>query len=443
MAILITNGKVITQDAARPFLDGGAVAIEGTKIAEVGATGDLLKRYPDAEIVDANGKLVMPGFINCHMHYYSTFARGGNFGGKPATTFGEVLSGLWWKLDKQLTLDDVYYSAVGPMIDEVRGGVTSVVDHHASPYAVRGSLFKIAEAAGEIGIRSNLCYETSDRDGEAIAREGIEENIDFVKHCRAKDDDMMRGLVGMHAQMTISDATLDRLMNEAEPLGAGYHIHVAEGIEDVVDAVGKYGLRVVERLYQRKVLNEKSIAVHCVNVTEDEIGMLADSGVAVVHCPESNMSNAVGISPLAAMFGRGALVGMGTDGYCADMTQSLRATHALHKLAARIPSVFWGEPRQMLFENNRAIMNRYLNGEVGRLAAGCYADVIVVDYDAPTPVDGDTYYGHILFGVNGGSVGTTIANGRILMKDHALVGIDEERLMAQSRERAAALWKRM
>jgi cytosine/adenosine deaminase-related metal-dependent hydrolase len=257
------------------------------------------------------------------------------------------------------------------------------------------------------------------------------------------DDDMTRGLVGMHAQMTISDATLDRLMNEAESIGAGYHIHVAEGIEDVIDAVSKYGLRVVERLYEREVLNDKSIAVHCVNVTEDEIAMLADSGVAVVHCPESNMSNAVGVSPLAAMMERGALVGMGTDGYCADMTQSLRATHALHKLAARIPSVFWGEPQQMLFDNNRVIMNRYLNGEVGRLAAGCYADVIIADYDAPTPVDGDTYYGHILFGLNGRGVCTTIANGRVIMKERTLIGIDEERLMAKSREHAAALWKRI
>ena len=443
MAILIINGKIITQDQDEPFIDGGAIAIEGKTIADIGDTEMLRAKYADADIIDARGRVVMPGFINTHMHYYSTFARGGNFGGKPATTFFEVLDGLWWKLDKLLTLDDVYYSAIGPMIDEARMGVTSVIDHHASPYAITGSLFKIAEAAELVGIRSNLCYETSDRDGEAIALEGIKENIDFVKHCNEKDDDMIRGLVGMHAQMTISDSTLDKLMSEAEAIGAGYHIHAAEGIEDVVDAVAKYGQRVIERLYTRGVLNGKSIAVHCVNVTADEIGMLADSGAAVAHCPESNMSNAVGISPLAAMFERGVLVGMGTDGYCADMTQSLRATHALHKLAARIPSVFWGEPPKMLFENNRTIMNRYLNGETGRLAKGCYADVIICDYEAPTPVNGDTYYGHILFGLSGLRVATTIANGRVIMKERELIGVDEEKLMAESRRLAAALWKRI
>ncbi|MDR2587328.1 MAG: amidohydrolase family protein, partial [Coriobacteriales bacterium] len=165
MTTLITNGTVITRDAANPFLENGAVAFDGTTITAVGTTEALRERFPQAEVLDARGRLVMPGFINTHMHYYSTFARGIDFGSRPATTFGEVLRGLWWKLDKMLTLEDVYYSAIGPMIDEVRNGVTSAIDHHASPFAVRDSLFTIAEAAELIGIRSNLCYEVSDRDG--------------------------------------------------------------------------------------------------------------------------------------------------------------------------------------------------------------------------------------------------------------------------------------
>jgi len=442
MELLVINGKVVTRDEERPFLDGGAVAIDGNRIVEVGDTESLKAKYRNAEIIDAKGRLVMPGFINAHMHYYSTFARGINLGGRPANTFGEVLRGLWWKLDKMLTLDDVYYSAVGPMIDAVRMGVTSVVDHHASPYAVRGSLFKIAEAAEQIGLRSNLCYEISDRDGEKIALEGIAENIEFIKHCQAKRDDMLKGLVGMHAQMTISQKTMDKMISEAEAIGAGYHVHAAEGIEDVVDALAKYDRRVIERLYDNRVLNDKSIAVHCVHVTDNEIGMLAESGVAVVHNPESNMTHAVGVSPVLKMLKEGVLVGMGTDGYCVDMTQSLRATHALHKHAAGIPSVGWSEPPQMLFENNSTIMNRFLEGQVGALKKDWYADVIIASYEAPTPVNADTIYSHILFGLSGRSVDTTIINGRIVMKDRQLVGIDEEKLMAESRRMAEALWKR-
>lgn len=443
MSTIISNGIVVTRDPANPFIADGAVVFDGQTITEVGESAALVAKYPDAQRIDARGRLVMPGFINAHMHYYSTFARGINFNSKPATTFGEILTGLWWKLDKMLSLDDVYYSAVGPMIDAVRMGVTTVVDHSASPYAIRGSLLKIAEAAQMIGLRSNLCYEISDRDGEKIADEGIAENIEFVKHCQAQDDDMLRGLVGMHAQLTVSQKTMDKLVNAAEEIGAGYHIHAAEGIEDVVDSLAKYDMRVIERLNANGILNDRSIAVHCVHVTDSEIELLAESGVAVVNNPESNMSNAVGTSPVLKMLDAGVLVGMGTDGYCVDMTESLRAVHAVQKLEAGVSSVAWGEPHQMLFDNNQTIVNRTLKGETGALKPGAYADIIIVGYEAPTPITADTVSSHLLFGVCGRSVDTTIINGKVRMLERELVGIDEAALMAASREAAAALWARI
>jgi putative selenium metabolism protein SsnA len=440
---LIGNGKIITRDRDCPFIENGAVLVEGQLIREVGESAALRAKYPAAEYIDARGRLVMPGFINAHMHYYSTFARGMNLGGKPATTFGEILSGLWWRLDKQLSLEDVYYSCIGPMIDEVRSGVTSVIDHHASPFAVEGSLFKIAEAAKLFGIRSNLCYETSDRDGEKIAAAGIKENADFAKYCKERNDDMIKALFGMHAQMTISDKTLDRCVEAAADAGVGFHVHAAEGIEDVIDGVSKYGLRVVERLHRRGVLSEKSIAVHCIHVTDEEIDLLRDSGAAVVHNPQSNMGNAVGVSPVLDMLKRGIPVGMGTDGYTSDMTESLKTAGILHKHAKGIPSVAWGEPHTMLFENNKKIMERFINGKTGTLKKDHYADIIIVDYRAPTPLNGDTINSHIFFGVSGRHVDTTIINGKIVMKERELVNIDEEALMAKSRELAGKLWGRI
>ena len=441
--ILIGNGKVVTRDGANPFIENGAVAIEDKLIKEVGTTDALKAKYSQAQYIDARGRLVMPGFINTHMHYYSTFARGISLGGKPSTTFGEVLKSLWWRLDKQLTLEDVYYSAVGPMIDEVRSGVTSVIDHHASPFAVEGSLFKIAEAAKLLGIRSNLCYEISDRDGEQIADAGIKENVDFAKYCKSQNDDMIKALIGLHAQITVGAKTLDKCIAAAEDAGVGFHIHAAEGIEDVVDALAKYDMRVIERLYKFKVLSPKSIAVHCIHITEEEIEMLKESRVAVVHNPESNMGNAVGVSPVLDMLKKGVLVGLGTDGYTADMTESYKVAAILHKHAQRLPSVAWGEPPQMLFENNKAIMERFINGKIGTLKADHYADLIIVDYKGPTPVNGNTINSHILFGVTGRHVDTTIINGKIVMQDRVLVNVDEEALLAKSRELAQKLWDRI
>jgi putative selenium metabolism protein SsnA len=441
--LLIGNGKLITRDPASPFIEDGAVAVEGRLITETGETAALKAKYPEAEYMDARGRLVMPGFINTHMHYYSTFARGLNLGGKPATTFGEILSGLWWRLDKKLSLEDVYYSCMGPMIDELRSGVTSVIDHHASPFAVEGSLFKIAEASKLFGLRSNLCYETSDRDGEEIAKAGIKENADFAKYCKSQNDDMIKSLFGMHAQMTIGEKTLDLCLRAAAEAGGGFHVHAAEGVEDLVDGLSKYGLRVIERLYKYGVLSEKSIAVHCIHITEEEIDMLKESRTAVVHNPQSNMGNAVGVSPVLDMIKKGVLVGLGTDGYTADMTESLKTAAVLHKHAKQIPSVAWEEPHAMLFDNNKLIMERFINGKLGALKKEHYADIIIADYKAPTPLHSGSINSHILFGLSGRHVDTTIINGRIVMRERELVNIDEEALMAKSREQAKKLMERI
>jgi putative selenium metabolism protein SsnA len=441
--LLIGNGKIVSRDKTCPFIEDGAVAIDGKLIVELGDTALMRAKYGDAEYMDAKGRLVMPGFINTHMHYYSTFARGISLGGKPAQNFADVLSGLWWRLDKQLRPDDVYYSCMGPMIDQIRSGVSSVIDHHASPFAVEGSLFKIAEAAKLFGLRSNLCYEVSDRDGEEISEAGIRENIDFAKYCQKQNDDMLGALFGLHAQMTLGEKTLSRCTEAAATAGIGFHIHAAEGIEDLKDAISKYGIPVIRRLKRHGVLSEKSIAVHCIHINEEEIDLLKDSGVAVVHNPQSNMGNAVGVSPVLDMVKKGLLVGLGTDGYSADVLDSYKTAAILHKHASGLPSVAWAEPPLMLFENNKKIMERFIKGKVGTLAKDHYADIIIVDYKGPTPVNAETINSHILFGITGRHVDSTIINGRIIMKDRVLLNIDEEALMAESRRRAEELWKRI
>lgn len=441
--LLIGNGKLVTRDANNTIIENGAVALDGKVIVAVGTTKDLQAKYPEAEFKDARGRLIMPGFLNTHMHYYSTFARGMSTDSPPATMFSEVLEGLWWRMDKRLTLEDVYYSAIGPMIDQIKNGVTTSIDHHASPFAITGSLFKIAEAAEDIGIRSNLCYEVSDRDGDAIAQEGIKENIDFIKHCKDKKDDMIKGMFGLHASMTISDKTLASCLKEISGLDAGFHVHCAEGIEDVADSLSKYKMRVIERWYKNGVLNDKSIAVHCIHVSDAEIEMLAKSNTAIVHNPESNMGNAVGVSPVLEFMAKDILVGLGTDGYTSDMTESYKVANILHKHAKGLPSVGWGEPPKMLFENNRTIIERQIEGKVGVLEAGAYGDVIIVDYDAPTPITKDNINSHILFGISGRQVDTTIVNGKIIMDERKLVNIDEKELMAKSRELAAKFWLRV
>jgi putative selenium metabolism protein SsnA len=441
--LLIGNGLLITRDSKNTIIQDGCVAIKDNLIAEVGTTAELKEKYKDARFIDANRKLIMPGLINTHMHFYSTFARGMFTQYAPPNNLGEILERLWWKLDKVLTMEDVYYSAMVPIIDCIKNGATTVFDHHASPNAVLGSLFKIAEATKKAGLRSCLCYEVSDRDGERIADEGIKENIDFINYCNKENDPMLKGMFGLHASLTLSDKTLEKCVSQNAGTGAGFHVHTAEGIEDLRDAREKYGMGVVERLNERKILGDKSIAVHCVHISEKEMDILKDTGTSVVHNPESNMGNAVGVSPVLKMFEKGVLLGLGTDGYTSDMFESLKAANCLHKHANQHPSVAWGEPPHMLFENNIKIAAKYFEKPVGRLVEGAYGDVIVVDYCPPTRLYSDNVNSHVLFGMSGRAVDTTVINGQVVMENRKLTTVDEEEVCARSRELADKVWTRI
>lgn len=440
--LLIGNGKVITRDDNNPIVENGCIAVKDNKILEIGDTESLKEKYKSAKFIDALGKLIMPGFINTHMHYYSTFARGIANDSPSAKKFTDILEGLWWRLDRVLTLEDVYYSAMVPMIDQIKNGVTTVFDHHASANSVRGSLFKIAEAAENSGIRSNLCYETSDRDGERIALEGITENAEFIKYCNDKNDDMLRAMFGLHASMTISNKTLDKCLEAVSGLNTGFHVHCAEGIEDVEDSMKKYSKGVIQRWYDSGVLSDKTIAVHCIHISDKEMEMIKESNSIVVHNPESNMGNAVGAAPVINMYKNGILLGLGTDGYTADMMESYKVANLIHKHVNKDSTVAWQEIPEMLFENNRKITERFIKGQVGILKEGAYADIIIVDYNPPTPINKDNINGHIVFGVSGKNVITTIINGKVLMENRQLINLDEERIMSRSRELARALWKR-
>lgn len=441
--LLVGNGKVITREVKQPYLADGCVAVKGNVIVEVGLTSELVQKYPQAGFVDAGGRVIMPGMINTHMHLYSTFARGMALKDDPPQNFPEILKRLWWRLDKVLTLEDIYYSAMVALIDCVRNGTTTIFDHHASPGAVRESLFVLAKAAREAGVRSCLCYEVSDRDGKEVMEQGIQENVEFIRYAGKDRDGLVRGMFGLHASLTLSDETLSRCCEANAGTGAGFHVHVAEAAADVEDSLAKSGKRVVERLAGFGLLGPRSIAAHCVHVNEREIEILNETSANVVHNPESNMGNAVGCAPVLAMLQKGVTVGLGTDGYTTDMFESLKVANMLHKHHQANPSVAWAEAPAMLFTHNAAISSGYFPRQLGQLAPGCCADIIVADYCPPTRLDAGNADSHILFGMSGRSVATTVINGRVVMKERRLIGIDEEKICAEARRLSEKLWERI
>lgn len=438
--LVVGNGRLITRDEGFPFVENGAVAIDKTRIIRVGTTSEIRETYRDAEYIDAGGGVIMPAFINTHEHIYSAMARGLNIKGYNPKGFLDILDGQWWTIDRHLTMEQIKYSAMETMISCIRNGVTTIFDHHASFGQIGGSLFTIAAAAKELGMRACLCYEVSDRDGAEKARVSVMENAEFIRYALGDDSDMIAGMMGMHAQFTISDATME-MAAANKPKEAGYHIHVAEGIEDLHDCLKKYGKRIVDRLMDWDILGEKTLLGHCIYINSHEMELIRDTDTMVVHNPESNMGNACGCPPTMELVRRGILTGLGTDGYTHDMTESYKVANVLHKHHLCDANAAWSEVPKMLFENNRKIANRYFKAPLGILKEGAAADVIVVDYDPPTHLDENNINGHILFGMTGRDVVATIGNGKVLMKDREVKTADTERVMAKCRESSAKLWK--
>jgi len=438
--LLIENGTVITLGERSRVLPTHDVLCASGGITRIAPHGEIAAA--GARVVSATGKLVMPGFINAHTHLYSSFARGLGKA-QPSASFREVLEQLWWRLDRQLDLEDCRYSALVALIEAVRHGTTTLIDHHASPHAARGSLDAIADAVKQVGVRASLCYEVSDRDGAAATREGIKENAAFLKRCASGPDPHLRAMFGLHASFTLSDATLERAATTGDEAGAGFHVHVAEAASDEEASVREHGVRVVERLDRLGILGPQTIAAHCVHVNEREMELLAETGTAVAHNPQSNLNNAVGVADVPGMLRRGILVGLGTDAMTTDMLEELRSALWVRHLAERNPSAAFVETASLVTQGSVAIANRQWGGMLGELAEGKAADLILVDYDPPTPLDESTFLGHLVFGISQATVDSTIVAGRVLMERGKLcLGLDEAEVMAKARERAKALWER-
>ncbi len=436
--ILIKNPIIATGGGSNKILENHSVLISGGKIKKIASTSSFKGKY--SKTISAEGKILMPGLINAHMHFYSTFARG-LLKAKPSKDFINVLNNLWWRLDKKLTNEETYYSALVSLIAAVRSGTTTLIDHHASPFNIIGSLSTIEKAVRESKLRASLCYELSDRDGVKSVRDALHENADFIKKTQKENDNFIKALFGLHASFTISDETLEEAAYQGHKLGAGFHIHAAESQADQIYCEMRHKLRVIERLENFGILGPKTIAAHCVHINEKEMEILRETQTAVVHNPQSNANNSVGIADIVKMSEKKILFGLGSDAMTVNMFEEMRNGIWLQHLKHN-PSVGFQEICSALFVNNARIVGRYF-AKIGLVKEDWNADLILIDYRPPTPLNKNNFYDHLAFGISQSRVDTTIVNGEILMENGELkLNIDEERVCRKSRELAERLWKR-
>ena len=435
-AMLIKNALVVTLDDAGTILPNGQILVEGSKISAVGAS---VPAPAGAEILDAEGRVAIPGLINAHHHLYSSFARGFAPPGEPAANFVQILERMWWKLDLALDPDAVRYSSYVALLEAIHTGCTTIIDHHASPSCTGGSLDILEETFRHAGLSGCLCYETSDRNRPG---DGLGENTRFIKKCQASGDGQITALFGLHAQMTLSDVTLEATAAACRDTGAGVHIHVAEDLSDETDCLRNHGSRIAQRLHKFGLTGKKSLFIHGIHLDESEMDLIAQTGTMMVHNPESNMNNAVGTQQMLTLLKKGILLGLGTDGMTSHMISSARVAHLLQRATLRDPRVAFVEACDMLLNKNAQICSRCFPEKRGQLAPGQLADIALFDYVPTTPLEPGRFLGHLLYGLNYARVHTTIARGRVLMRDSRILTLDEPEICAKAREAARGVWKR-
>lgn len=442
---LIGHARIATLGREPRLLEDGALLIENGRIAALGPTAEISARSPGVEWWDAGGQLLLPASICAHTHFYGAFARGMAIPGEAPRNFPQILERLWWRLDKALTPEDVRYSARVCLLDAVRHGTTTLIDHHASPNAIEGSLDVIAEAVRQAGVRVALCYEVTDRDGPERARAGIAENVRFARALAEHPPPLLAASFGLHASLTLSNETLAECVSAAGPLGLGFHVHVAEDRADQEDALRRFGKRVVHRFHEAGILGPRTLACHCVHLDESEIRVLAETGTWVTHQPRSNMNNAVGVAPVEAMLRAGVRVGLGNDGFSNQMLAEMKAVYLVHKLAQGDPRSMPGDlVMRLAYDNNAELVRIFWPDLIlGEIRPGASADLVLLDYHPTTPLTAGNLPWHLLFGVEASAITATVCAGRVLMRDRRLLTLDEEEITARSRELAAQLWRRI
>jgi putative selenium metabolism protein SsnA len=442
--MLITHANLITWGKPNRILDNQALYIEEGRIAAIGPQAEMLARCPEGERLDAGGQYVLPGNICAHTHFYGAFARGLAIPGRAPRNFVEILEKLWWPLDQALDEEGVYYSALVCLIDAIRHGTTTLIDHHASPNAIEGSLDCIAQAVDEAGLRAALCYEVTDRNGPAGALAGIQENLRFIERVRRENpaQGRIRAHFGLHASLTLGEDTL-AACREAAPAGVGFHIHLAEGAADQDDALEKSGLRVVDRLDKYGILGPQTIAAHGVHLDAGEITRLAQTGAWLAHQPRSNMNNGVGVAEVEAMQRAGVKVCLGNDGFSNAMWEEWKAAYLVHKLWQRDPRCMSGvDVVEMAVYQNAALASQVFGARLGVIETGALADLIFVDYHPFTPLTAGNLPWHILFGFHESQVTATIAAGKPLMYNRIILTLDEEAITRRALALAQQTWNR-
>lgn len=439
MVTVIRNTRVIQMMEPVEVLEGVDVVIEDDKIKAVGK--NAAAEVKADKTIEGDGKTVIPGMVCGHHHYYSGLSRGMLISAGPQTDLIQILKEWWWRLDRGLDEESLYYSSLICTLDAIKNGTTTCIDHHESPNYIGGSLSTLSKGMEQFGLRGIVAYGITDRNyGMKEIRDGVQEGIRFAKEVDARkargENVLVEAMVGGHAPFTIPEEGMELLADSAKQTGRGMHLHVAEGEYDSVWSHHFYNMDIMDRLDKHGLLSDKTLLVHGIYLNEHEIDLLNERGCFFAHNPRSNMNNQVGYSKYLPRI-RNLI--MGTDGCGSNMFEECKIAFFKNRDAN---GPFWpGDYMRALTNANRFLEKYFVGDRFGRVESGYKADLTILSYQNPTPLVKENAAGHFVWGMSSNSVESVLINGKLVMENRQF-DFDEKEIYAKAAECAKRLWNR-
>lgn len=433
MRTLLANALLIDLDP--PNVRKGSLLVQNGTIVQILAEDATYQPVAGEETLDCTGQIIMPALVNGHTHLYSSLAPGMPPPHRKPTSFVEILDQVWWRLDSALDDESVWMSAFVGAARAALNGCGTLVDHHASPNAIPGSLDLVKDALNTVGLRGVLCYEVTDRNGMLGAEAGLKENARFGAANRSGG--RFAGMAGAHASFTLGDTTLQRLAELADEYSVGVHIHCAEDEADVENSFRREGIGLMQRLSKYRIIRNGTILAHCTHLSEKAIAEASNAGCWIAHNARSNMNNSVGYAR-AAVTGDCRLV-LGTDGMDNDLFAESRVSFLKsrdEKTAADISRwLHW-------ISQTAACASEKLGIRLGVLEQGAAADLMLLDYAELTPITPGNLPGHWFYGMTSAHVRSLMVAGDWVVRERDFAHPEIKSKLEDARRITERLWER-
>ena len=424
--LIVRGGTVVTMDAERRVIENGAVAVKGGRIVSVGSVTDIDRNFAAREIVNARGKVVIPGLINGHTHVPMTLFRGL----ADDLDLQEWLTKYIFPAEaKNVTEEFVRVGTRLGLAEMIRGGTTTYCDMYYFEDAIADETSK-AGMRGVLG-ETVIDFPVADNKTNAEAMAYVER---FVK--KWQGNRLIVPAIAPHAPYTVSEEHLKAMRAFSDRTGAPIVTHISETKREVDDSIKAKGASPVNYLNRIGFLSNRVIAAHMVWPSEEELGLLKQLGVGIVHNPQSNMKLASGVAPVPEMLKQDLPVGLGTDGAASNndlnLWEEMDTAAKLHKLISKDPKVV-SAAEAFEMATIRGARALHLEKEIGSIEKGKRADLVIVDLDDLNQTPSYNIYSDLVYATKAGDVQTVIIEGRVVMRDRRLLTLNEETIKADAR----------